>query len=671
MKIRHLRIRINTEKGLHGVDIDFPDGLVIIRADNSMGKSTCIQSILVALGLEAMITTSQRDLPLPHVMKEELESNGKIVNVLESDIFLEIENKKKETIVVHRTVKGSRDKDLITVIYGPALSDEKETYRSEDFFVSRPGSATRERGFHKFLAGFLGWNLPEVQTYDGKQVPLYLQCIFPYFAVEQKRGWASLLPPIPTQYRIRDPHKRIIEFLLDLDAYKNTAKRIELSDKIKILEISWSNNVHDLEYLAKTLGGIPRNVPQTPTTNWPPEILPSIQFFRNNNWFQITGLVAFLKAELTEQVKEEIPIVSSIATELSLELSQAQEELNEKEVVLSRKLASLEMDRGEVRAIEIRLDHIEEDIIRNKDARTIESLGSFLPHVNSNICPTCNQHIEDTVLPLAEDQKVMSLDDNISFLEEQHRTFIGALRNTKQLLIVKESQIVQMNEELNSLRLKIRTIKNSLSSDGRLPSMEAIRKRIEIESEIFKLNIAYEKFQSILDNFEPMAIEFYNLKKEKESLPKEDVSESDKEKILKWNEIFINQLIKYDFQSLDPDTIKLSNDTFAPVHEGFDLPSNISASDFIRIIWSYLTALLGVAHEYSTNHPSLLIFDEPKQQSAKNLSFEALLDEVSESKNYNQQVIFATSESLESLDKTLQTIPHTLFSFEGRIIKQI
>lgn len=254
MKIRHLRIRINTENGLHGTDIAFPDGLVVIRADNSMGKSTCILSILVALGLEAMLTSSQRDLPLPPVMKEELDSDGFIVKVLESDIFLEIENKNKERIVIHRTIKGARNKNLVTVVFGAALTNEYENYTSEDFYVSRPGAATRERGFHRFLAEFLGWNLPEVQTFEGRQSPLYLQCIFPYFAVEQKRGWASLLPPIPTQFRIRDPHKRVIEFLLNLDAYEIAAKRIELNDRIKIVETAWTSNANELVYLATALG---------------------------------------------------------------------------------------------------------------------------------------------------------------------------------------------------------------------------------------------------------------------------------------------------------------------------------------------------------------------------------------------------------------------------------
>jgi predicted ATP-binding protein involved in virulence len=54
MRLRHLRIRIQTSNGPYGTDIPFPDGMVVIWADNSMGKSTCVKSCQRAL------KTSQR-----------------------------------------------------------------------------------------------------------------------------------------------------------------------------------------------------------------------------------------------------------------------------------------------------------------------------------------------------------------------------------------------------------------------------------------------------------------------------------------------------------------------------------------------------------------------------------------------------------------------------------
>ena len=46
LRIRHLEIRLTTSKGLFGVRIPFGDGLVVIHADNTSGKSTCLMSVL-------------------------------------------------------------------------------------------------------------------------------------------------------------------------------------------------------------------------------------------------------------------------------------------------------------------------------------------------------------------------------------------------------------------------------------------------------------------------------------------------------------------------------------------------------------------------------------------------------------------------------------------------
>src|SRR5258707_721013 len=58
LRIRGLDLRVLTEKGLYGVQLSFGDGLVVLRAENSSGKSTCLMSILYALGLEGMLGPS-------------------------------------------------------------------------------------------------------------------------------------------------------------------------------------------------------------------------------------------------------------------------------------------------------------------------------------------------------------------------------------------------------------------------------------------------------------------------------------------------------------------------------------------------------------------------------------------------------------------------------------
>jgi hypothetical protein len=56
LRIRHIRLRVQTESGLFGTDIPLKPGLNVLWADNTRGKSTCLQGLLYALGLERMLS---------------------------------------------------------------------------------------------------------------------------------------------------------------------------------------------------------------------------------------------------------------------------------------------------------------------------------------------------------------------------------------------------------------------------------------------------------------------------------------------------------------------------------------------------------------------------------------------------------------------------------------
>ena len=60
--------------------------------------------------------------------------------------------------------------------------------------------------------------------------------------------------------------------------------------------------------------------------------------------------------------------------------------------------------------------------------------------------------------------------------------------------------------------------------------------------------------------------------------------------------------------------------------------------------------------------------DEPRQHSANEASIKALFNRASHSSQHGQQVIIATSESDEILNRCLKNIPHKLKQFHGKII---
>jgi len=687
MRFRRLVIRLQTTDGPYGTTLDFADGLSVVWADNSMGKSTCVKSILVALGMEAMLTTSQSDLPLPPAVKSRLESERGEHDVLESEVLLEIENSTGRRLVAQRMIKGPRDKNLITVYEGPALTDPEATFPSQDFYVNRAGAATRQLGFHSFLANFLGWELPKVQTFEGNAHPLYLQCIFPYLVVEQTRGWSTIQPPLPTQFRIRDVHKRSVEFLLNLDAHRVALRRQELLLEKTRIEFDWRAQVTQISDFVESHGVLLRSLPDQPTTFWPPAVPPSLAVPNDETWISLAERLSARETELVELVEQEIPRVQEIAAAAQTDLAQTERDASEKQVLLSRLLDSLQAEQEEVRRIENRLKAIEEDIQRSKDVQTLKKLGSRQEStLDAGNCPVCHQSIQDSLLPLAREQTVMTLDENIDFLREQKRTFEIVLENGRSVADARSSQIFALESELGELRTRVRALRQTLLSDGRLPSVAAIRARFELENAIRTDKQVLERFDKSMEKLGELAKLWGSVLAELGALPKSDVTETDAKKIAVWTRLIREQLKDYEFRSLRTEQVIVSPDTYRPEHEGFDLQTSlsaqgagpktfslqtsVSASDIIRTIWSYLHGILELARAGGTNHPGFIIFDEPRQQSTRDLSFLALLKRASKATETHQQVIFFTSEDFQRLTLQLAQVQHSLYKFEGRVLQR-
>src|SRR5688572_26062878 len=108
LRVRNLLLVAETDAGTFGRDVEFHNGLNLVRADNTHGKSTVMQSIVYALGLEAMID-SRHDVPLPPAMTDTLrDERGREHNVAESYVMLEIENGQGARLSCQRWVAHDR-----------------------------------------------------------------------------------------------------------------------------------------------------------------------------------------------------------------------------------------------------------------------------------------------------------------------------------------------------------------------------------------------------------------------------------------------------------------------------------------------------------------------------------------------------------------------------------
>lgn len=194
LKIRRLQLRAHTGQGLYGADMRFNNGLMVIRAENSRGKSTAVQSILFALGLERMITT-QPASALTSAMRDRLiyePSTKAETEVASSHVKVEIEGLDGAVATVTRWVVDQNLGTNLVRVHHAALDDITTTTPSDDYYVGRTGGASRERGFHVWLAQFIGWTMPELPAREGRTSQLYIEQVFPLLFVEQRRGWGGV-----------------------------------------------------------------------------------------------------------------------------------------------------------------------------------------------------------------------------------------------------------------------------------------------------------------------------------------------------------------------------------------------------------------------------------------------------------------------------------------------
>ncbi|EAB6273600.1 hypothetical protein HNE72_004334 [Salmonella enterica] len=266
----------------------------------------------------------------------------------------------------------------------------------------------------------------------------------------------------------------------------------------------------------------------------------------------------------------------------------------------------------------------------------------------------------------------MTYDNSLFFIKEQIKAFEFVLFDCQKKLEFKKAE--QSNVEGGIAELKS---ENNKLRDSKNPSMaiqEAyLRAKINLENKIEDIDQAIsEVIQTRLD-LDTLHIRFKRLQAARKLLPTNILSQDDIRKLASLNSGLVSRLEKYTFSSFSPELIEISRENYQPTREGYDIGFDTSASDGIRIIWGYLISLFAVGHEFSTNHPGVVIFDEPRQQEANKVSFAELLKDAAQTSKNGGQIIFATSEEESVLRAALEGEQYTIAAFDkidGKLIRK-
>lgn len=676
IRLRHLRVRAVTPAGLYGCDIAFGDGLNVIHAPNSSGKSLCLMSVLYALGLEGAFTSRQAP-PLPPALTEALrDMHGETQPVVQSWVELEIGNAAGELVTVRRAVKDSaRDHRLVTVTNGPALSGTVDAEATkQDYYVRRSGAAQDEAGFHRFLADeFLDLQLPEVPRFDGSRGPLYLECLVPAFFVEQKAGWRGVQLRMPTYLGIRDLSRRVLEFILGLDVAQKEIDRQRLLDQRRELSEKWSR-IREAHFVAlRSHRARVSGVPESAVPSLGGLHVPELHVLGDGQqWTAIGTAEAALATQLDDLVHHEIPTVAEVADALEAKLIELRELLQNASVRYRAVELEVQSQHEEIRAVDRRLRSIAVDLKRNQETKKLLDMGSdVLVPLGDSACPTCGQSVTDSLLPQDPEDVPMTLEGNIDYLKGQAKLFEDVRGDAAATLQAQLERREAIRADTVSLRRDIRATTESLNADGRQPSIEAVRQRLRVEDRLEEISQARGQFSRMLQELGTLADKFRDVEADISRLGPAGPTESDKSVLSEIQASVQEQLRAYRFSSVPPQEVQISDTLYRPVHDGFDLTFDVSASDMIRVIWAYLLAVLDAGSRAGGNHPGLLIFDEPRQQGARVESFIALLEHASTTASGDRQIIFATSEDeAETVDR-IRELAGSFIEFDGVLLRPV
>jgi predicted Holliday junction resolvase-like endonuclease len=655
LRFRRLRIEVVTDAGLYGVDIPFADGLNVIRANNTRGKSTCFNSALYALGMDA-IFTARHSLPLPHVLTSKLHADDLDCEIAVRDarIFLEIEGVDGVATVERRL---TRDESRVIRLYDSATIDDALSggARFRDTFIRLKGAATSESGFHAWLTGFIGWDLPNVEKFDGSRTLLYAETLFPLFFVEQRFGWGRVQGNTPINFGIRDVTRRATEFVLNLSSTDAQLQRNNLQQQLRSVHLRYTERYKSLQSLAEYEGAILRGIPEALHIKGDDPKATTL-VFRDQHWIALSDRIAQLNEQIeTKSIPSPDGLVSLGELESNLERERDDAEKAERQ------------ERQEQAATRKRMASIGEDLRKLTDTAVLARLGGTVNEEQFFArCPTCQQSIPDHVSPDFSALDLLPIQESIDLLKGELAVLSAGFNESSRAQQAHSAKRTEIEAEIERLRNERAAL--DVDTDGRIA--KAIREAV-LRQELTSLRRFSERLQPLFRELSALTTDARKLAVALDVIPVGH-TDLDRKKLQSLEEVFKDQERDYGFMSFGIDAIGISYDTYKPTAEGFEMSFETSASDAIRTIWSYLVGMLEISRSFKDMaHIGLVAFDEPRQQSADKLSFGQLLRRASLSGHFDQQVLFFTSEDEAEVQSALDGSRHHLRSFSNRIIARL
>jgi len=677
LNITAIRITAHTAQEPFVFEASFKSKLNIIRGDNAKGKSTLVQSIFYVLGQEELLGAKNSKVLQSCLRKLLSDDENNEVIVLGSSIELQIFNGTDDVTLKRCASLDGVDDRLIEVTFGAVLlnnNSENSVYRKEPMYVHDAGGATNSyHGFHKWLEEFLGWDLPTVASSGGKEIKLYSQLVFPSFLIEQKAGWSNYLATTP-YFGVKESKKRAIEFLLQLDVSKNEKAKRQNEAQLEQYKRDWQAKYEEIERLISSDFISITGFKRYPHTDFDQNNC-SLIFEKEVEYCDLKLHISKLEHNLKNKLIEKLPTNYEANGELNKKLDELMLELQNITDEEDKLREFLSIEHAQKREMQESLKEIGTEIDKNKGALKVKQFGASLESALADgNCPTCHQEIKDALLPVDITATPMSIEDNVKYLQGQQKIFKSYIEVSFKTVADLNVSLKQNKALQNEARESIRAIRLQLTADPRLPSIIDLREQVKLEDTIKRFNGFVDFFNKAINEISAIHNNYKVALEEKHKLPKNGLSQDDKNKLTTFTRFFTDLLRKFNFQSCNIKYIRISEETYFPIIDSSELMNEMlrndsSASDFTRVMWAYTLGLYRVSNEYNANHPAFIFFDEPAQHSISNESSWQLFDSLSKS---SCQTIVADSFNNDDQTFTESTkgIDFNLIKFEGRLLKR-
>lgn len=678
LKIRAVRIRVDTDSGSFGRLVRFAPGFNVLRGANSRGKTQVVQALTYSLGMERMLQ-ARANAPLGSAITSEIrespDDRSAAAPVRSSWVATEFENGLGRIVTAQRFVKHSRvQQNLVRVWEGPALTDPDGDFEKRDLFLHQSGGASRDLGFHHMLTQMLGWELPTVSTYAANPTLLYPDVIFPFLLVDQQ-SWGSAAPRKVDRYQIREPLRRAVEFLLDLQGPAEEERRDALERQLVSLRARWSADRSAVEALASAVGGRIAGIPEYPagaqarrgTPAATDLALASLELLERGEWVAAPRVLLDLGDELEVLSQQTSPRHRDASDEAARALAQSKQELGD--VLAAAQLIDQDLSTTEAQlvALDRRLEGLGEERDRNSDVRTLVRLGSVDAglHAADENCPTCRQSL--VPVEAAQLGPVLDVEETIALLNAQMTTTQRMRVRTQVTANESSSAYSALQRQADQLRARVRALETDLVAPDGSPSEGDIARRITVQLRIDDLSRTLTSVNERVGNLEAIALQVAAARNELNGLPA-GVPDSDKARLASLTRLMRERLALTHFGSYAVSEVALDQDSLRPSREGFDVDTDVSASDVVRIKTAYLDAMR-VLGQTTGRHPGLLVLDEPRQQDIQAADFAAMLRYLSGSDQDGGQVIVTSATPLADLEQLLgQPLANSVDLGEDRLL---